>query len=181
MLEATKRVLLRDGYDDAKVTDVAEVAGVSPGSLYQYFPSLESLVVALHVSLAEAEVAYLADNLMEARDDEPRDVAAIIALVSIRVRADDADLYRALLEVAPRIGAARKLAPVHDEMRALLAGFLRSRREVTAPDPDVAARIVCTSLRATIESTLQHAPDTLATDTFAEEMRALVHGYLWRT
>ncbi len=180
MLEATKRVLLRDGFDDAKITDVAEVAGVSPGSLYQYFPSLESLVVALHVSLAEAEVAYLADNLMEARDDTPPDLAAIIAMVAIRVRADDAELYRVLIDVAPRIGADRKLEPARKEMRSLLAGFLRSRDDVKAPNLNVASHIVTVALRAAIESTLRTTPEELTSDAFAEELRALVYGYLWR-
>src|SRR5919112_656444 len=47
LLEATARVLTRDGYDRASTNRIAAVAGVSVGSLYQYFPNKEALVAAL--------------------------------------------------------------------------------------------------------------------------------------
>ena len=47
LLEATTRVLLKEGYDRASTNRIAEVAGVSIGSLYQYFPSKEALVAAV--------------------------------------------------------------------------------------------------------------------------------------
>src|SRR5215831_2912861 len=47
LLSATARVLVRDGYDHASTNKIAEAAGVSIGSLYQYFPSKEALVAAV--------------------------------------------------------------------------------------------------------------------------------------
>src|SRR6516164_1611810 len=47
LLEATARILLKEGYDKASTNRIAEVAGVSIGSLYQYFPSKEALVAAV--------------------------------------------------------------------------------------------------------------------------------------
>jgi AcrR family transcriptional regulator len=47
ILRATARVLRSTGYDRASTNRVALVAGVSIGSLYQYFPSKEALVAAL--------------------------------------------------------------------------------------------------------------------------------------
>ena len=47
LLEATARVLMKEGYDRASTNRIAEVAGVSIGSLYQYFPSKEALVAAV--------------------------------------------------------------------------------------------------------------------------------------
>ena len=47
ILEATARVLVHEGYEKASTNRIAKVAGVSIGSLYQYFPSKESLVLAL--------------------------------------------------------------------------------------------------------------------------------------
>src|SRR6185437_1910622 len=47
ILEATTRVLIKDGYDRASTNKIAAVAGVSVGSLYQYFPSKEALVAAV--------------------------------------------------------------------------------------------------------------------------------------
>jgi AcrR family transcriptional regulator len=47
IIKATARVLIEEGYDHASTNRIAQAAGVSIGSLYQYFPSKESLVSAL--------------------------------------------------------------------------------------------------------------------------------------
>ena len=47
LIEATARILKKDGYDQASTNRIAEVAGVGIGSLYQYFPSKEALVAAV--------------------------------------------------------------------------------------------------------------------------------------
>src|SRR4029077_6829621 len=44
LLDATARVLTREGYDRASTNRIAAKAGVSVGSLYQYFPNKEALV-----------------------------------------------------------------------------------------------------------------------------------------
>src|SRR5688572_10663656 len=47
ILAATARLLVKHGFDQSSTNQIAEAAGVSIGSLYQYFPSKESLVTAL--------------------------------------------------------------------------------------------------------------------------------------
>src|ERR1700733_7205513 len=47
ILEAAARILIREGFDKASTNRIAEVAGVSVGSVYQYFPSKEAIVAAL--------------------------------------------------------------------------------------------------------------------------------------
>src|SRR3954467_4230018 len=47
LVEATARILVTEGFDKASTNRIAEVAGVSIGSLYQYFPSKEALVLAV--------------------------------------------------------------------------------------------------------------------------------------
>jgi AcrR family transcriptional regulator len=44
LIEATARVLVREGFDRSSTNRIAEVAGVSIGSLYQYYPGKEALV-----------------------------------------------------------------------------------------------------------------------------------------
>ena len=47
LVDATARILVKEGFDKASTNHIAEVAGVSVGSLYQYFPSKEALVAAV--------------------------------------------------------------------------------------------------------------------------------------
>ena len=48
VLEAVQRVLRRQGADAITTNRVAEAAGVSIGSLYQYFPDKQAIFMALH-------------------------------------------------------------------------------------------------------------------------------------
>jgi AcrR family transcriptional regulator len=48
VLEAAVRVLKREGFDALTTNRIAEVAGVSIGSLYQYFPDKGAIFAALH-------------------------------------------------------------------------------------------------------------------------------------
>ncbi|WP_240975574.1 TetR/AcrR family transcriptional regulator [Paraburkholderia aromaticivorans] len=47
LIEATARILVRDGFDKASTNRIAGRAGVGVGSLYQYFPGKEALVSAV--------------------------------------------------------------------------------------------------------------------------------------
>src|SRR6478752_8926814 len=47
LVEATARILVRDGFDRASTNRIAQEAGVSIGSLYQYYPGKEALVAAV--------------------------------------------------------------------------------------------------------------------------------------
>lgn len=47
LIEATARILVKEGFDNASTNRIAEQAGVSVGSLYQYFPGKDALTVAL--------------------------------------------------------------------------------------------------------------------------------------
>ncbi|HAE49181.1 MAG TPA: TetR family transcriptional regulator, partial [Tistrella mobilis] len=47
ILDGAAHILIRDGFDRATTTRIAEAAGVGIGSLYQYFPSKEAVVAAL--------------------------------------------------------------------------------------------------------------------------------------
>jgi AcrR family transcriptional regulator len=64
ILGATARVLTTTGFDKSTTNRIAEIAGISIGSLYQYFPNKEALVGALlerqvsnHVEVIEAEIS----------------------------------------------------------------------------------------------------------------------------
>src|SRR5437870_12652127 len=47
ILAATAHILVREGFDAASTNRIADEAGVSVGSLYQYFPSKQAIVSAL--------------------------------------------------------------------------------------------------------------------------------------
>src|SRR6187431_1649982 len=63
LIEAARKVFERDGYLNARITDIAEAAGVAHGTFYTYFVSKEEIFRAVIVALQ--------DELMHARAKEP--------------------------------------------------------------------------------------------------------------
>jgi AcrR family transcriptional regulator len=84
ILEAAARVLARQSLPGFNTNRVAEVAGVSIGTLYQYFPNKEALIGAL----IEREQAALADAVQQAVDDSAGKSlqASIAALVRVAIQ-----------------------------------------------------------------------------------------------
>ncbi|WP_024763814.1 TetR family transcriptional regulator [Pseudomonas nitroreducens] len=66
-MEASRRILERRGLEGVTTNHVAELAGVSVGSLYQYFPNKERILD----ELARRELAALAAGIMGALTGRP--------------------------------------------------------------------------------------------------------------
>src|SRR5215467_8715998 len=66
LLEATARVLRKEGYDRASTNKIAAVAGVGIGSLYQYFPSKEALVAGVVERHAQQLLQVARDSFLTA-------------------------------------------------------------------------------------------------------------------
>ena len=66
ILDAAARIFHEQGYAGATTNDIADEAEVSVGSLYQYFPNKDALLVALtkrHIESATTELADLLSGL----------------------------------------------------------------------------------------------------------------------
>lgn len=86
VLEATLQVLVREGYRRLTTTRVAERAGVSVGTLYQYFPDKRSLVMALKQRYFDLMLGAIAEARRENVDAPPQTLirAALAALVDVK-------------------------------------------------------------------------------------------------
>src|SRR5262244_3134646 len=109
LLQATARILVKEGYDRASTNRIAEVAGVSVGSLYQYFPSKEALVAAV-VERHQQAIARTVRSELPGILGEPV-AKGIRKLVAVAVAAHRVDpkLHRVLAEQLPRVGPLANL------------------------------------------------------------------------
>jgi AcrR family transcriptional regulator len=130
IVTAAERLTRQDGIEAWTTNHVAELAGASIGSLYQYFPSKESLVVALYLHRREGYVERLATALAEvAKRGTPREVATAIAAAWFDAGAPAIDwafdlALRAWLIAA---GAGRKLVASDEQLARLFAQLLERR------------------------------------------------------
>src|SRR3954469_24279894 len=154
ILEATTRVLVKQGFDGLSTNAVAAAAGVSIGSLYQYFPNKEALVSALiERHIEDMNSALLAELSRVARLPIAEAARCVIEL-TIRAHAIDPELHRVLTEQVPRIGKLAKLRELDEICHRMIVGLLKARQaELAIRDPDLSAFI----LVSTIESIVHRA------------------------
>src|ERR1700691_165946 len=144
LVEATARILVKEGFDKASTNRIAEVAGVSVGSLYQYFPGKEALVVAVierhNQEIMQTVRGELADVVSQPLAQGVRKQLVAVAVKAHRV---NPKLHRVLAEQIPRVGKLEKLESFNRVNYALFRSYLESRRrEIRAVDLDLAS-FVC--------------------------------------
>lgn len=182
LVEATARVLIREGYDRASTNKIAAVAGVSIGSLYQYFPSKEALVAAV-IDRHTRDLSRVVGDTFRAVASLPVGVA-VRAFVQAAIDAHRVDpkLHRALDEQVPRTGRLDKVDAVVQNAVAQFRFYLEAhRREIDVVDLDLAAFVLVTTVEALTHSAVLHRPEMLigeAADAFVDEVTGLVRRYL---
>lgn len=180
LLDATARIVGQVGLDEATTNRIAEVAGVSVGSLYQYFPGKASLLAALIEREARADVTELR-AVVAATRELPLPEALERSIEELVARhARRPELYRWMLRYVPELGQHEKIRAVAAEGRALLRDLLVERRVELAAgvEPAFAALVVGSSIEACIHSALFERPETLSDGTLVRELTRMCRAYL---
>jgi AcrR family transcriptional regulator len=183
LIEATARILVRDGFDRASTNRIAEAAGVSVGSLYQYFPGKEALVAAV-IDRHGADIMQVVRRALT--DVEARPVEeAVRTLVAAAIDAHRVDpaLHRVLAEQTPQIGGAENVGGLNREAYDLFRAYLGRHRDALRPalDLDLATFVCVTSIEALTHTAVLHRADVLsdeAVGALVDEASRLVLGYL---
>lgn len=182
LVEATARILVRDGFDKASTNRIAEVAGVSVGSLYQYFPGKEALVAAV-IERHQQEIMQTVRSELSGVLDQPVE-KAVRKLVAVAVKAHRVDpkLHRVLAEQIPRVGKLEKLESFNGENYTLFRAYLEHHREeVLVDDLELASFVCVTSIEALTHNAVLHYSRMLsdeAMEALIEEGARLVIRYL---
>lgn len=182
LIEATARILVKEGFDKASTNRIAEVAGVSIGSLYQYFPSKEALVAAV-IERHQQEIMQTVRGELAQVLTQPVD-KAIRKFVTVAVEAHrlDPQLHRVLAEQIPRVGQLEKLETFSRENFILFRAYLEGvRGELGVEDLELASFVCVTTIEALTHNAVLHHSKVLTDDrmeALIDEGARLVTGYL---
>ena len=177
IVAAGREVLVTDGYDAFSTNRVAAAAGVSPGSLYQYFPDklaiLDVVVDRYTEETSERVAAALADR-MAGGPEVVRDV--VDALLSA-LEADPA-LLRVVAEELPQVRSRPRREALERRVSELVSTYLLVRPEHSRrPSPTVSAWVSVLAIEnLAVRWVLDRPPITR--DQLLDELVALVGGYL---
>jgi AcrR family transcriptional regulator len=179
LLSATARVLVKEGYDRASTNKVAVAAGVSIGSLYQYFPSKEALVAAVIERHMGEMMNLVRESLVRVALLPLADAARELVRVMIDAHRLEPKLHRVLVEQIPRVGNLEQIESIDNDATTLVRAYLDAHRdEIDVPDLDLAAFVAVTSVEALTHAAVLRRPALLDDERFREEVAALVVRYL---
>jgi AcrR family transcriptional regulator len=178
VLEATAQILEKDGYEGLTTNHVAERAGVSVGSIYQYFHSKDELVLALVDRHMDRLVALVGGELAAAVDLPLAEGARRVIGALVRSHMVDPDLHRAILEQVPKVNRMGRVREMDRQFEALLAALVVAKgREVAVDDPRMFAFLVVQTTKAVTLGALLDHPEYLQDELLADELTRMFMTY----
>jgi AcrR family transcriptional regulator len=178
IVAAAARILVRDGYDAFTTNRVAEKAGVSIGSLYQYFPNKDALLGELmrrHTHAIEEGIEAMAER---AKSAPLADVVRIAIEHNVRLHLIDPELHRVLSDVPPLGKMDWEAAFTERMVSRVRAAFEAKRAEIVVPDLDLAVYVVTHTVEAVVHNAVSERLADLKSGVLTEEVTRMLVGYL---
>ncbi len=181
ILEAAAQVFESRGYAAGTTNHIAERAGVSIGSLYQYFPDKESVANVL-IERHMQEGAELFADVLGHVGQQPHSLATVLdhfVGAMVEMHAKNPRLQHVLLEEVPHSHEMHE-AMRGEKRKAMVAVkmLLESSPEVRVTDLSAAAYIVVNTVEALTHEFVVGAPHDLSRRRFKKELVAMLLRYL---
>lgn len=175
---AAFQVLKRDGLEGCTTTRIAVRAGLSVGSLYQYYPNRDALLAAILEAHLE-EVAGAVGRACHGRHGGPvSEMAAGLTSSFLAAKLGDSIGSKALYTIAAEHGGPEIVARIHARMVAAIAAMLATAPDARFDDPMATAAIALNALAGPVRAFLEgHTPPGLEAD-LERQLTMLLSSYL---
>lgn len=178
ILEAAIRVLEQEGPDAATTSRIADVAGVSVGTLYQYFANRDAILNALQDREFERAMSMM-QRVLQDPAASSRDVARSVVVHLLELYHAAPALHRMLAVEALRLTPTERVQAFDMRMVLVIRSFLGARaRRVMPKHPDTAAFVIYQSVRAAMLAYLLEQPPGTTDAMLIDELTDLIVRYL---
>jgi AcrR family transcriptional regulator len=180
ILEATVQVLEREGPEAATTTRIAEVAGVSVGTLYQYFSHRDAIFDALQEREFSKAIALTQEILSEGNyPRSPREVVELCVKGMLSLHTGHPGVHRVLAMEGLRTTKADRLQSFDLRVIGVVRHFLSATgASVRRKNLDAAAFVAFQCVRAVMLASLLETSPGLNNETMVEELVDLLVRYL---
>ena len=177
ILEATAYILIEDGYAHLTTNHVAERAGVSIASRYQYFPNKESLVVTLHHEHAQSTRAQIQQAFVNAENASLETLVDIFVDAMINVHSIEPELHRVFQTEIPRLLKSEIIQEGNDEFIAVLMKLTQYAADSLEAQKNL-AWMIRTMTHSVIHQALMDRPDDLISGQLGQELKDILLRFL---
>jgi AcrR family transcriptional regulator len=178
IFEATIQVLIQIGINQLTTTKVADRAGVSVGTLYQYFPNKSTLLIAaLERHLNEVVTAVeLACN--SAKGQPLQVMASKVVDAFVEAKFKNTNASKALYSVASTLGSGALVAAMTQRSQIALCEMLATAQDAKFKDLRVVSYVLSTALVGPVQGLLQADAPTAFSLGVKEQLVLMATAYL---
>lgn len=178
VLEASIRILKTEGAPHFTMARIAEAAGVSVGSLYQYFPNKQAVLFRLQTAEWEENGAFLSAILADRRQSWEARLKAMIRRF-FHSECEEAPFRNALAEAAPLYRKAPEAARHHKATAKIMSDFLAEALPHASPAKRAfAAEMVKTTISAMGNKVSEEDRSAAQIDALAAATAEMLIGWL---
>ena len=178
VFEATIQVLLSDGPHRLTTTRVAERAGVSVGTMYQYFPNKQALIYALNERYLEA-LAKKIEVACQGQHGAPAD-EMIEALIDVywRAKTERADVTRALYRSVAEMDNEALIDAFAARADGATAAMLASASDARFTDLESINRTLVTVIFGAVRNAFERSVSGMAAADLREQLLIMCRAYI---
>ena len=160
IIQAAAQILTQEGYAGLTTNAVAERAGVSIGSVYEYFPGKEAIVAAVTTQAVVATLCDIEDSLNNADPVDLRAAMRQFVQSLYEITCDRRELLNVLLFQIPFVHEIPAMQALRTELiRLVLQGASRTRHEHQInPTPETLYLIGSMTAAALLQLAIQPPP-----------------------
>ncbi len=178
ILQATLQVLLAVGKEQLTTTKVAARAGVSVGTLYQYFPNKSSLLQAVLRRHME-EVFFAVEQVcLQKRGATLADMSVALVDTFLVAKMRDGKESVALYAVSSDIDGVRIVQEMSGRVRAAITTMLESASDGLMREPQMVASMILSTMSGASRRLLESADPLREFEGMRGELRFLVRAYV---
>lgn len=165
IVEATGQVFGKGGFESTTTTSVARRAGVSIGSLYQYFPDKKALIAKFFEQRIADDFALMEELVADGVHRTPRELLEGMLRTMVRLVQNERELYASVVDILPMMEQT-------DEVRGALSGGVKIMETYLREHPalagrydereaQLAARMTFHGVRSALFAVVAHCPESL--------------------
>lgn len=176
--EATIQVLLSHGAERLTTTRVADRAGVSVGTLYQYFPNKQSLLYAVFEDHLEKVASAVEAACDQACHQPLADMLRQVVEAFVDVKIERMDISVALYKVSADVGGAELVKKMSQRYRKVIEAMLRTATDTESLPDKFAIDLMIAAMSGAMRSTLEAGASKATFRKLREHLVLLCQSYM---
>jgi AcrR family transcriptional regulator len=174
MLEAAQRVVSQEGVDKLTTTRIADLAGVSIGTVYQYFSNRDEILAAVAQRAMDGYFVQFEKTLDAARAAPIEEVVSAV-LHGSREFLRQARVQAALYQAIHELGLSEALSATFARYVDLLTQFLTERQgDLVIDDPARWAFLIFHGVEGIVRAIAQSTPGSIDEAAYLQTVGAII-------